>query len=233
MKIFKAHLNSLTSAVVVPRKAHRPSCVEDWSMENPGFNLDDNVFRNLVNESEVLGLKDYTKWNWDSILELSKGSFLNPKRFDELVRNTKFAARLVTFLKPSSKQFCDTIRDENSYKIISSCSNFICTMLSSSSGQRFLMETKLLSDIIDRLARLGDPSIFEMDAGFSKDGIDGLLAKDYFTFLGDIQKLPEGERLFENNGVWSLYYSLIELRGKDHIVKCILNAGNYAMYAII
>jgi rapamycin-insensitive companion of mTOR len=57
-------------------------------------------------------MKDYTKWNWGAISELMKGSLLNPKRFDELVRNTKFASRMIHFLKPSSKQFCELPVDE-------------------------------------------------------------------------------------------------------------------------
>ena len=56
-------------------------------------------------------MKDYTKWNWTAISELMKGSLLNPKRFDELVRNTRFAARMIQFLKPSSKQFSDLPND--------------------------------------------------------------------------------------------------------------------------
>ena len=200
---------------------------DDWELDPLGLNQDDVRFRQAVMDSEVLGLKDYTKWNWEAISDLMKGSLLNPKRYDELVRNTKFAHRLVFFLRPSSKQFSETPQDSLSSKIVWACSKFIYTMCSTVAGYRFLLESKLIAEIVDKLARIGDPGSFDTDFCFTKEKIDTVLAKDYFTILGDLQRHPDVERIFEDHNIWNVYYSLVELRGKDFIVKYILTTGNY------
>lgn len=70
------------------------------------YHVDDTTFRNLVASSEVIGIKDFSKWNWDFIYDIVRGPILNSKRFDELVRN-KFLARFIHYLRPSSRQFSD------------------------------------------------------------------------------------------------------------------------------
>lgn len=55
------------------------------------------------------------------------------------------------------------------------------------------------------------------------------LSKEYFTLIGGIQSLGDGEMLLEEHRIWSLYYSLIELRARDDIVKSILGSGNFAV----
>ncbi|KAJ3274333.1 hypothetical protein HDV01_003177 [Terramyces sp. JEL0728] len=190
--------------------------------------MDDAQFKSLLNDSEVLGVKDFTKWNWDAISSLVKGPLLNPKRFDELVRTTKFASRLIQFLKPSSRQFVDT-PIENSSKIVIACSDFLCNLACTSAGLRFLGETRLFAEIVERLAKLADPSNLQIDPLFSKDRLDNCLAREYFTFLGKLQRSPDGEKLFEEHNIWSLYYQLTELRGRDDIIKWIINTGNYSL----
>ncbi len=189
--------------------------------------MEESRFKLLLVESEVLGPKDYTKWNWDAIEELNKSSFLNPQRFDELVRATKYASRLIHFLKPSSKQFSELKQDQDSLKIVRSCCALMRNLASTSAGYRFIQESKIISEINERLAKLGDPSNFEVDAVFSKEGIENMMGKEYFTILGEIQKLPEGEKIFEENNLWTTYYTLIELKGKDYLVKCLIAAGNF------
>ncbi|KAJ3323507.1 hypothetical protein HDV06_001784 [Boothiomyces sp. JEL0866] len=190
--------------------------------------MDDVQFKSLLNDSEVLGVKDYTKWNWDAISSLVKGPLLNPKRFDELVRTTKFASRMIQFLKPSSRQFVDT-PIENSGKIILACSDLLCNLACTNAGLRFLSESRLFAEIVERLAKLADPSNLQIDPLFSKDKLDNCLAREYFTFLGKLQRSPDGEKLFEEHNIWSLYYQLTELRGRDDIIKWIINTGNYSI----
>jgi rapamycin-insensitive companion of mTOR len=222
VKIFKSHLEAISGLKILKTITSHPN--DDWELDPLGLNQDDVRFRQAVMDSEVLGLKDYTKWNWDAISDLMKGSLLNPKRFDELVRNTKFAQRLVQFIRPSSKQFSETPQDSLSSKIVWACSKFIYTMCSSVAGYRFLLETRLIAEIVDRIAKICDPGSFD---AFTKDRIDTVLAKEYFTILGDMQRHPDAERIFEEHSIWNVYYLLVELRGKDFILKYILTTGNY------
>lgn len=225
LKIFKTHQSAIWTPIATT--ASRSIVSAEWPFEPWELNQDDYHFKQALNDSEVLGLKDHTKWNWNMISDLMKGSLVNPKRFDELVRNTKFASRLVNFIRPSSKLFSDTAADPGTLIIVSSCSKFIYSLLSTAPGYKFLQESKLIQEIVERLAKIGDPSNFEIDMCYSKDKIDTVLAKDYFTILGDIQKHPEAERVFEECKIWNVYYSLVDLRGKDFILRYILLTGYY------
>ncbi|KAJ3312935.1 hypothetical protein HDV04_002592 [Boothiomyces sp. JEL0838] len=233
--IFKLHLEEL-SKNSSSLSRHLSTYCSNSENENQAelirmrlsITMDDAQFKSLLSDSEVLGVKDYTKWNWDAISSLVKGPLLNPKRFDELVRTTKFASRLLHFLKPSSRQFVDT-PIENSGKIVLACSDLLCNLACTSAGLRFLGESKLFAEIVERLAKLADPSNLQLDPLFSKDRLDNCLAREYFTFLGKLQRSPDGEKLFEEHNIWSLYYQLTELRGRDDIIKWIINTGNYSI----
>ncbi|KAJ3346906.1 hypothetical protein HDU91_006928, partial [Kappamyces sp. JEL0680] len=232
--IFKIHLESLASLPGRARKTLPHPIVGEWyrdpvyAREPESLGLDDLQFKKFLADSEVLGVKDYTKWDWDAISMLMKGSLLNPKRFDELVRNTKFAQRMIHFLRPASKQFSEIPIDDTTAKMVTACSDFLCSLASSTPGFRFLTESRLLNDIAEKLAKLGDPTNFEIDISFSKEKMESLAAREYFTLLGELQRLQDGERIFEEYNLWTVYYSLIELRGRDDIVKRIIMMGNYA-----
>ena len=51
--------------------------------------------------------RDYTKWNYDVLLDLIEGPLLNPKRLEEAIKVSKFIKRLMTFFHPESHRFCD------------------------------------------------------------------------------------------------------------------------------
>lgn len=52
-------------------------------------------------------MKEYSKWNWDGIMELVNGPLQNPRRLDDVIKNTKFLRRVLQFYRPSSRQFAD------------------------------------------------------------------------------------------------------------------------------
>jgi hypothetical protein len=58
-------------------------------------------------------------------------------------------------------------------------------------------------------------------------------SKEYFMFLGQLQNYPEGLEIIEECEIWTLYYSLVELRGREDIVKCIITTANYDKYFIL
>lgn len=53
------------------------------------------------------------------------------------------------------------------------------------------------------------------------------LTKEYFTIIGELQKRSEGLRIMDDANIWSLYYSLIELRGREDILKIIMKTGYF------
>jgi hypothetical protein len=190
--------------------------------------IDDQQLRNMLNDSEVLGLKDYTRWNWDVISELVHLATMSPTRFDELNRLHKFIPRLLLFLKPSSKQFCEiTLQHPEATKIVRICSDLLVFLASTDGNRRILSESRVVQEISEKLQRLVDPSNMDIDNVFSKEKMETSMAREYFTLLGRLQDNADTRALLKECGIWTTYYALIELRGRDDIVKRILNTGLY------
>lgn len=72
-----------------------------------GMQIDDTTWKNKLLETQILVHKEHTKWNYDAILEIVEGPLLNPARFNEAVRGTKFMRRLITFFYPSERRYSD------------------------------------------------------------------------------------------------------------------------------
>ena len=51
--------------------------------------------------------RDYTKWNYDTLLDLIEGPLLNAKRLEEAIRVSKFIKRLMTFFHPENRRFSE------------------------------------------------------------------------------------------------------------------------------
>lgn len=111
---------------------------------------------------------------------------------------------------------------------MSICSSLVCSLACTAAGYKYLIESRLLNDICEKLARMCDPSSFEPIIMFSKERMETTLVGEYFTILGDILRLPDGEEIFEEHNFWSIFYVVIQLRGKEEITKRILLNGNYA-----
>ncbi|KAI8898408.1 Rapamycin-insensitive companion of mTOR, middle domain-containing protein [Globomyces pollinis-pini] len=222
--IFRTHVESITQSNATHNLGEVQ--IELFRIKN-SMNMDETRFRNLLNDSEVLGINHFSKWNWDAISEIIKGPLLNLKRFDELAKVTKFVTRIIHFLRPSSRQFSDLMA-ESSSKIVDVCCDFICNLASTPFGSKFLTESKLLQDIAERFAKLVDPANI-VDSFFSKDALEHTLVRAYFTIIGKLQLVQEGEGLLNENNIWSFYYQLTELRGRDDIARLIITTGNYAV----
>lgn len=70
-----------------------------------GMYMSDTTFRNYITDTQVLLTKEYSRWNWDLILELLEGPLLNTKRLNEILRTTKFIKRLIAFYAPKKNRF--------------------------------------------------------------------------------------------------------------------------------
>ena len=69
--------------------------------------MDDKTFQTAIIDTQVMLTRDYTKWNYDVLLDLIEGPLLNPKRLEEAIKVSKFIKRLMTFFHPESRRFSD------------------------------------------------------------------------------------------------------------------------------
>jgi hypothetical protein len=190
--------------------------------------IDDQQLRNMLSDSEVLGMKDFTRWNWHVITELVDLAIMSPTRFDELNRVHKFIPRLLLFLKPSSKQFSEmSSQHPEGTKIIRICSDLLSFLASTDASRKILSESRVVQEIGEKLQRLVDPSSMDIDNIFSKEKMESSMTREYFTLLGRLQESAESRVVLKESGIWTTYYALIELRGRDDIVKKILSCGMY------
>ncbi|TPX33890.1 hypothetical protein SmJEL517_g03313 [Synchytrium microbalum] len=199
-----------------------------------GMQIDDMHFKNLLADTQLSaneqGLtKDYTKWNWDAILELLQGPLLNPKRLDEATKNTKFIKRLLAFYRPQNHQFSDIRKNKANTKYVRIGCELLKTLVASPEGVRILSENKLLEQIAECLAQL-DPIQHAAMPGehmFSKERMEKYLTGDYFTMLATLSKSQDGVRLMERFKLYTIYYHLTELRSRDDLIRTIIESMDY------
>ncbi|KAI8823473.1 Rapamycin-insensitive companion of mTOR, N-term-domain-containing protein [Fimicolochytrium jonesii] len=194
-----------------------------------GMQMDEAHFKILIADLEkVLSLKEHTKWNWETILELIQGPLRNPKRFDEAVKNSKVVKRLMSFYRPLNRQFSDIRRSKANNKYLRVGCELLKTLLSHADGVRFLTESKFLPEIADCLGQL-DPgqSTPQADVIFSQERMEDTMTGEYFTLLGVCMLSVEGIRIFEKFRMFSLFYRLTELRSRYDLVMALIRSMDY------
>ncbi|KAJ9048791.1 hypothetical protein DSO57_1031275 [Entomophthora muscae] len=192
------------------------------------WQVDDNHFKNMLNDSQVLVDKNFKKWNWETIMELLQGPLLNVKRLEETIKSTKFIKRLLNFYTPGNHQFAEIRYSKLNHLFVQVGCELMNTLLANAEGVKYLAECDLLPQLEAALAEL-DPinGSLQNDHIFSKDRMQGTLTPYYFTLLGSLSKLKTGIRLLEKFHIFDLYYHVSELRSRDDLVRAIINSLDY------
>ncbi|OUM70128.1 hypothetical protein PIROE2DRAFT_37632, partial [Piromyces sp. E2] len=195
-----------------------------------GYNIDEMHFRNLINDTQVLTDKDFTKWNWNIIQDLIKGPLMNHKRLEETIKTTKFIKRILSFYRPLSHQFSDILKKKNVKNYVEIGCELITNLVAMSEGIRFLSENKFLQQISECLLQL-DPFSGITDQNqqiFSKERMEKTLTSEYFTFIGILCKTIDGIKLLERFKIFHALYCITELRnGREDLIRTIVTSLDY------
>ncbi|KAI9485740.1 MAG: Rapamycin-insensitive companion of mTOR, N-term-domain-containing protein [Benjaminiella poitrasii] len=199
-----------------------------------GYAIDDTHFRQLLLDTQVLNTKDYTKWNWDSILELLQGPLLNPRRLDEAMRGKKFIKRLLAFYRPFKHQFSDMNATKGTIsRYVRTGCTLISTLLSNPDGVRYLSENKLLNSIALAFSELDPLTNGGGDARtepiFSKERMENTLTCGYFAILGTFSKYKEGVRILEKFKIFSCFYQISELKNRTDLKVAMITNLDYTL----
>ncbi|CAO3594443.1 unnamed protein product [Absidia cylindrospora] len=200
-----------------------------------GYAIDDPHFRQLLLDSQVLNTKDFTKWSWDTIVELLQGPLLNPKRLDEAMRGKKFIKRLLAFYRPFKHQFSDiNCTKANVVRYVKTGCILLSTLLSHVDGVRYLEENKLLNQLAEALDELDplknrDGSAELAEPIFSKERMTHTLSGGYFTLMGILTKHKDGVRIMEKFKLFSSFYQLSELRNRDDLKVALITNMDYTL----
>ncbi|KAG0742053.1 hypothetical protein G6F57_008738 [Rhizopus arrhizus] len=242
-----AHIDRLTRArtrytnTPVSHKANdRPSSPSLRTQEKVhevklkiGYAIDDAHFRQLLIDTQALATKDYTKWNWESVIELLQGPLLNPRRLEEAMRSKKFIKRLLGFYRPFKHQFSDINATKGTItKYVKTGCTLLSTLLSNPDGVRYLSESKLLGDIAEAFHEL-DPlknnGQSETEPIFSKERMESTLTCGYFALLGTFSKYKEGVRILEKFKIFSCFYQISELKNRTDLKVAMITNLDYTL----
>lgn len=197
-----------------------------------GYNIDEIHFRNLINDTQVLNDKDFTKWNWNIIQDLIKGPLMNHKRLEETIKTTKFIKRILSFYRPLSHQFSDILKKNSNVKnYVEIGCELITNLVAMTEGVRFLQENKFLQQISECLLQL-DPFSGIADQKqlvFSKERMEKTLTSEYFTFIGILSKTADGIKLLERFKIFHGLYCITEIRNgrRDDLIRTIVTSLDY------
>jgi hypothetical protein len=194
-----------------------------------GVDADELQLKQLLQDSQVLISKDYTKWNWDIIDELLQGVLLNPKRLDETIKSTKFIRRLLTYFRPRKLRFSNLKPGKNTMRFLNSANSLLRTLLNSSEGIKVLVEHKFLHEVRSCLTEL-DPMVNSSnsaDLTFSKERMDTTMTCEYISFLGLLSSFDEGIGILEKLKYFDLFYHLTELKSRDDIIFRLIEKMDY------
>lgn len=195
-----------------------------------GVQIDDNGFKQLLQDTQVLATKSYSKWNWDALTELIQGPLLNPKRLDDAIRNTKFMKRLMSFYRPFKYRFSSIKNTRPNQKCIRVGQALLTTLLQSSYGVKYLTENKLLRQIAECLAQIDPMSgIVSSDPLFSSTRLENTLTSGYFNLLGTLSGDPNGMAMMERWRMFNMFYHISELRSREDLISSFIKSMNYEL----
>lgn len=196
-----------------------------------GAQIDESTFRSLLNESQVLLQKEHEEWDWEIIGELLDGPLLNPKRMDDLLKNTKFFKRLLAFYRPRRFRFSDIKKGKNTSRYIKCGCSLLQTLLGSLEGLKLLLESEFLEQLSFCIAELNPAFDLGTSAPFfTRDRLQRTLSAEYFLFIGVLVRDPLGEKVLENFHIFDYFYKLAEHKTRDDVIKLMLSCLDYSTF---
>ncbi|THH08497.1 hypothetical protein EW145_g2671 [Phellinidium pouzarii] len=194
--------------------------------------MDDRTFQASIIETQVMLTQDYTKWNYDILLDLVEGPLLSAKRLEEAIKVSKFVKRLMAFFHPYSHRFADMKKTKTNTKWIKLGCTLLTTLMANPDGVRYLQtEDELLPQIVKSFEQLytfnGSNMAPELDPIFSKRRVEETLTSGYLEMLGILSKQKDGLELLEKHRAFTAFYHLSELRSREDLIKGIIENIDY------
>ncbi|EEB09264.1 hypothetical protein SJAG_04460 [Schizosaccharomyces japonicus yFS275] len=194
-----------------------------------GLQLDDNHFRHILSETNVLTTRNYQKWQWDALVELLQGPLLSAKRLEEAMHATKFMRRLLGFYKPFSNRFSGIKNTKPNHKYIQVGCLLFSTLLANPEGVKYLAESKVLRQISEALQQLDNNADVFMVPLFSKHRLADTLSWGYFPMLGVLSSSKEGLSVLERWRIFTTLYHLSENPSCDYLTIVLLKHLDYRL----
>ncbi|KAG8763716.1 hypothetical protein FRC11_013592 [Ceratobasidium sp. 423] len=169
-----------------------------------GMEIDDKGFQAMLIDTQVMLHKEAIKWNLDSLTELIEGPLLNPKRFEEAMKVSRFGRKLMSFFYPNNKSFSEMKNTKSNARYIKLGCTLMTTLISTPDGQRYLMtEDTLLKQIVECLEQ-----------------IDPVSANEQLVLAHTDIKAEA--KILEKLKVFTCLYHLSDLRSREDLTRHII-----------
>lgn len=211
---------------VVPR----PRSASELAKDELTPQIEESHFRAVIMDTQVLATVNYSKWNWDLVQKIIEGPLLNAKRLEEATKANKFLKRVMGFYRPFKYRFSDILNTKYHQRYVRVGCALIKTLLQTQEGVRYLAEDKLLRQIAECLAQVDRLSgLISSSPLFSSDRLTETLASGYFAMLGVLTSSSEGLRMMERWKMINMIYHIVELEGRDDLIKILLGNMDYTL----
>ncbi|TFK88497.1 hypothetical protein K466DRAFT_488810 [Polyporus arcularius HHB13444] len=192
--------------------------------------MDDKTFQGNLLDTQVMLTKDHTKWSFDTLQDLVEGPLHNPKRMEEAIKVSRHIKKLMAFFHPFAHRFSDLPKSKANLRWVRLGCSLLNALMASSDGIRFLQEDEFLAQVVKSFAQL-DPfnPTPTSDPIFSKKRMAETLTAGYFEMLGTLSKRKEGLELLEKFKLFTAFYHLSELRGREDLIMGIIENLDYSI----
>jgi rapamycin-insensitive companion of mTOR len=196
-----------------------------------GLQVDEAQFRAMMIESGVLNHSKYFKWRWDIIQKIIDGPLRNPKRLEEARESTRFWERIEKFYSPFKEvRFSDAKNTKPNQRYVRIGCSLMTALLQSSYGISLLSGGNIVRQIAECLAHYDRASgISSEHVMFSPARMNGTLTGGYFAMLGALSKDLKGLEIFERWKIFNMLYHIIEIKGRDDLIRAILSGMDYSI----
>lgn len=177
------------------------------------FDIDDLEFRNLIDFTKILTIKEFEKWNWYKISNLIQGPLHNPKRFDEILeKNPRVLKRLMSFYRPFKFRFSNVgIKEKYAKEYINVGCQLFKLFLSHERGVKYLASNKILPQMAEIVCQLNPASgITAKTPLLSAKRLESTIVTGYIKFIGILSTSEAGLKVLQQWQFFQILHNLVE-----------------------
>lgn len=174
--------------------------------------VDDTSFKRLLVNTKVLAIKEFGSWNWSLVSVMILGPIRNPERFSELLeKSPKFMKRVMSFYRPFKYRFSRiSNKSRHAKKYISVGCQLLESLLSFSTGVKYLSSNKLLMQIAEAFAQVNPFSgVSAVDPILGKHRLESTVSGGYLKFIGVLSSNRFGVQLLEQWQFIQLFHDIV------------------------
>jgi hypothetical protein len=192
--------------------------------------MDEQHFRNLMVDTQVLNTVNFTKWRWDLIQNIIDGPLLNAKRLDEAMKATKFIHRLLGFYRPFKYRFSEVKNTKPNQRYVRAGRALLRSLLHNPEGVKYLSDSKFIRQVAECLSHFDRMSGLTSESPmFQVDRMNETLTGGYFALLGELTKDCKGIQILERWRVLNMFYHIVELNDRDDLIRVLLSNMDYTL----